>query len=362
MDMTDLDRVLTAARDRSRVERACANRDWLVYGAGRTGKKWAAALADSGRRVHGFIDRSVTEANGIPVFTLDACPDPLKRSSAVLLGLHNPGVDVSAVRRQLLEAGYREVWLLQDVVDAWPALAHFWLAPAIESLAYTADIEAAYKALADDESRRLVVALLDQRLNGEPDALPPPETDTHYLPHGLPRPSSPMRYVDCGAYTGDTIQSFLRNGLAFEELAAFEPDPAHYPRLARTIESLPAVAFPCGVWDGMTQLRFSSDDSASHIDDTGDIIVQTVALDDALPNFAPTLIKMDIEGAEDRALLGARKTIEAHRPQLAISTYHKPRDLWELMLLVHGWDLGYRFHLRTHCHNGFETVLYGYPS
>lgn len=260
------------------------------------------------------------------------------------------------------EARYQKVGLRQDLVDAWPILEHFWLAPAAESLDYWDEVEVAYAALADDESRRLMVALLDQRLNGNPDALPPPETDTHYLPHGLPRPQSPIRYVDCGAYTGDTIRSFLRNGLEFEQIAAFEPDPAHYPRLVRTIASLRALAFPCGVWDEMTQLRFSSDDSASHIDDAGEIMVQAVALDQALPNFAPTLIKMDIEGAEDRALLGARKTIEAHRPQLAISIYHKPRDLWELMLLVHGWDLGYRFHLRTHCHNGFETVLYGYPS
>lgn len=362
MDTSDLHRVLATARDRSRVERACAHRDWLVYGAGRTGRKWAEALAASGRRVHGFIDRSVTASGGIPVFPLEAGAEPLKRNCAVLIGLHNPGVDVAVVRRQLLDAGYRDIWLLQDLVDAWPHLEHFWLAPATESLDYSNDIEIAHGVLADEHSRRLLVALLDQRLNGNPEALPPPETDTHYLPHGLQRPPSPMRYVDCGAYTGDTIQSFLRNGMAFDEIAAFEPDPAHYPRLVRAIASLRALAFPCGVWDEMTQLRFSSDDSASHIDDAGDIIVQTVALDDALPNFAPTLIKMDIEGAEGRALLGARRTIEAHRPHLAISTYHKPRDLWELMLLVHRWESGYRFHLRTHCHNGFETVLYGIPS
>lgn len=361
MDMTDLSNVLAAARDRSRVERASAHRDWLVYGAGRTGRKWASALAASGRRVRGFIDRSVTEAAGTPVFTLETCPDELRRDCSVLLGLHNPGVDVAQVRRQLRESGHRDVWLLQDLVDAWPALEHFWLAPSGESLAYEDDIRSAHEILADQQSRDLMAALLDQRLNGNPEALPAPETDTHYLPHGLPRPPSPLRYVDCGAYTGDTIRSFLRNEIEFEEIAAFEPDPAHYSRLVRAIESLRVSAFPCGAWDEMTQLRFSSDDSASHIDASGDIIVQTVALDDALPNFAPNLIKMDIEGAEGRALLGARRMISTHRPHLAISTYHKPRDLWELMLLVHGWDLDYRFHLRMHCYNGFETVLYGLP-
>jgi len=361
MNTSLLTDVLARANDRSRVERARRSGDWMVYGAGRTGRKWAAALAESGHRVHAFIDRSATSGGGLPVYRHAECPDELRRSCAVLVALHNPAADVAQVRRQLVEAGFTAVWLLQDVIDAWPHLSHFWLAPASETLPRKDDIIAAYEALSDELSRTLMAALLDQRLNGNADALPKPETDTHYLPHGLPRPPSPMRYVDCGAYTGDTIQSFLAHGATFDEIVAFEPDPANYPRLCRSIAPFKAAAFPCGVWDRMTQLRFSSDEDASHVDEAGEIMVQVVALDQALPNFAPTLIKMDIEGAENRALLGARNTIQAHRPHLAISTYHKPRDLWELQLLIDSWNLDYRFHLRTHCYNGFETVLYGLP-
>ena len=361
MDMSDLTRVLEKAEDRSRVERAKRVTEWIVYGAGRTGRKWAENLAHSGRTVHAFIDRQPSATAQLPVFKAAECPETLKRRCAVLLGLHNPGVDIATVRRELKEAGFGEVWLLQDLVDAWPELAHFWLAPVSQTLPYSDDLLTAFAALADQQSRALVVALLDQRLNGHAEALPMPENQTDYLPVGLQRPASPMRYIDCGAYTGDTIESFRREGLSFEEIAAFEPDPTHFPRLCKTIGPLRASVFPCGVWDAMTQLRFSSDDAASHIDVAGEIIVQTVALDQALPNFAPTLIKMDIEGAESHALRGARNTIAAHRPHLAISAYHKPRDLWELMLLVHRWDLGYRFYLRTHRYNGFDTVLYGIP-
>jgi hypothetical protein len=39
------------------------------------------------------------------------------------------------------------------------------------------------------------------------------------------------------------------------------------------------------------------------------------------------LIKMDIEGAEVRALRGATETIRRFRPRLAIATYHTPSDL-----------------------------------
>lgn len=34
------------------------------------------------------------------------------------------------------------------------------------------------------------------------------------------------------------------------------------------------------------------------------------------------LIKMDVEGAEEQALLGARRILERHRPRLSISSYH----------------------------------------
>lgn len=361
MNTSALVNVLTRAGDRSRVERAQQAGDWIVYGAGRTGRKWVTALAESGRKVHAFLDRAAIPEAALPVYPLAECPDALRRRCSVLLALHNPGADVAQVRRQLLAAGFQEVWLLQDLIDAWPQLSHFWLAPASETLPHQTDIVAAHDALADEHSQTLMTALLDQRLNGNADALSRPETETHYLPLGLPRPPSPMRYIDCGAYTGDTIQSFLNHGITFEAIAAFEPEPNNYPRLCKTIAPFRAAAFPCGVWDSMTQLCFSSDEDASHVDSTGEIMVQVVALDQALPNFAPTLIKMDIEGAENRALLGARKTIETHRPYLAISTYHKPRDLWELLLLIKSWNLDYRFYLRTHCHNGFETVLYGHP-
>lgn len=42
------------------------------------------------------------------------------------------------------------------------------------------------------------------------------------------------------------------------------------------------------------------------------------------------LIKMDIEGEEANALLGAKATIERDLPILAISIYHKPEDFFEI--------------------------------
>ena len=353
-----IDDVLERAR-RSRLDAlALTDRPWLVYGCGTAGRAWAESLARAGATVRAFVDRHAPDTQALPVLRPDACPASWKTECAVLLGLHNPGVDVGAVRAQLQGLGFAHVVLPQELIDHLPERAHFWLAPSAESLRAQADILAAHASLADGGSRELFAALLDQRLNAVAQGLPMPDPDNAYLPPDLPAPSGALRFVDCGAYTGDTIANFRRLGHRFEAVAAFEPDPAHYSRLAAELAGERAAVFPCGVWNRMEQLRFTANDAASHIAADGSAVIQTVSLDEALPGFAPTFIKMDIEGAESHALDGAYKTIARDRPRLAISAYHQPGDLWNLLLKIQRWDLGYRFHLRSHSFNGFDTVLY----
>jgi hypothetical protein len=76
--------------------------------------------------------------------------------------------------------------------------------------------------------------------------------------------------------------------------------------------------------------------------------VQSIALDEALPGFKPTLIKMDIEGAEPEALKGAIGIIKESRPQLAICVYHKFDHYWRIPLFIDSLKCGYRLYLRQH--------------
>jgi FkbM family methyltransferase len=53
--------------------------------------------------------------------------------------------------------------------------------------------------------------------------------------------------------------------------------------------------------------------------------VRTITIDDFVQRFSlprVDFIKMDIEGAESRALTGAADIIRRFRPRLAISAYH----------------------------------------
>jgi hypothetical protein len=76
----------------------------------------------------------------------------------------------------------------------------------------------------------------------------------------------------------------------------------------------------------------------------------------------PTFIKMDIEGAEVDALIGARRLIENALPVLAICVYHQPDHLWRIPLLIRSFSDQYRFFLRPHNEEGWDLVCYAVPA
>jgi hypothetical protein len=59
-------------------------------------------------------------------------------------------------------------------------------------------------------------------------------------------------------------------------------------------------------------------------------------------------------------LKGAEKTILKNRPKLAISCYHYPTDLVEILKFINSLKLNYRFKLRHHANVIGDYVLYAY--
>ena len=69
-------------------------------------------------------------------------------------------------------------------------------------------------------------------------------------------------------------------------------------------------------------------------------------------------IKMDIEGAEIPALIGAKETIKRFKPKRAISAYHKWDDLFTISKLIHGTRDDYSYYLDCTTGFGGEAILY----
>jgi FkbM family methyltransferase len=73
------------------------------------------------------------------------------------------------------------------------------------------------------------------------------------------------------------------------------------------------------------------------------------------------IIKMDIEGAELPALLGAEEVIKKFVPTLCICLYHNQSDLIEIPLFLSRLNLGYKFYAAGHRWKNTEFVLYAIP-
>jgi hypothetical protein len=80
----------------------------------------------------------------------------------------------------------------------------------------------------------------------------------------------------------------------------------------------------------------------NHVSENGSIPVQCVTLDGDIQEPI-TFLKMDIEGAEQDAILGAVEHIKNDKPKLGISLYHRYEDIWKIPLMIDEICPGYSF-------------------
>jgi FkbM family methyltransferase len=143
--------------------------------------------------------------------------------------------------------------------------------------------------------------------------------------------------IDCGAHIGGFTRVALAAGARV--VVAIEPERTNLAALQknfqREISARKVLLVPKGVWDtiGRVALHLSSvGDSHSAVipqnkgkDESIEVTtIDALVADLHLPRV--DFIKMDIEGAEQKALQGARRTLTRYRPRLAISSYHVDGD------------------------------------
>jgi FkbM family methyltransferase len=339
---------------------------FVVYGAGAIGRKAVDMLLAARQTVDCLVDRKKfgSSYRDIPVLTLTALQASGNMASQVcVVGLHNNYLDQTEVLAELAQQPFKK--LLNFVEFSYlcreQPTRHYWLDSSFDFGVHADKVGAMSALLADAESRELLANIWQYRRTGNYALCPKASPGDEYKPVGLPRFQSPLRYIDCGAYDGDSVQTFLDAGYEMSEAVAFEPDLVNYRKLANRFPHHRVTALPLGVWSTATKLNFAADNQlSSSITDAGNTVIQCVSLDEALNGFAPNLIKFDIEGAEIEALKGAEKTIRQHRPSMCISLYHAPEHLFEIPLLVASWGCDYKMYLRTHEQSTFGTVLYCY--
>lgn len=260
---------------------------------------------------------------------------------------------------------------------------------------HAAELQQVCDMLEDDESRRTLASLVKYRLRGDHGYMRI-EPYQQYR-HPLVRAERGDWIVDAGAFNGDTSLAFALQAPG-GRVYGFEPDPLNWVKIANLLENArkcgeperAAAAdivqvVPFALHSAVAALDFSSGASgSSRLTNTTLLPDETVPAADnvatpgtskvmpvnavSLDHFADEqglprldLVSLDIEGAERAALLGMRKVVERYRPKLQISIYHKPKDIFELPLMLRDMCKGYAFFMGHHNCYSTETDLYCIP-
>ena len=336
----------------------------VIYGAGNWGRWLLRVLKSYSVNVNAFLDlkaERIGNVDGIPVYRPDANEfSPREKEIYILIAANY--MHHKKIKQDLYELGYKNINVINCI---WYAGILNFERDLDSLINKTKDFLECAKLLEDDKSFKIYKDVITSYVTAECVMTTEAEPDNHYFPADISFAKGYSRFIDCGAFTGDTITQLQKIKGKVDTVIAFESDVHNFKVLAETVRQYSGsiaknvILYSCGVWNRLEQLKFNSGQgSGSILSEEGSSVIQCVALDDVLSDFIPTFIKMDIEGAEYEALLGARKIIEDHRPDLAISVYHSIIDFCRIPLLIHSWDLGYKFYLR--CHEDFnqEVVLY----
>ena len=175
--------------------------------------------------------------------------------------------------------------------------------------------------------------------------------------------------VDGGGCWGETALWFAHQAGEAGRVVTYEFEPANLARLRANLERNPDYARRITVeeralWDRSDEsLSFASNGPGTVVGTgtgaNGGGGVLTRAIDDLdVPRV--DFLKLDVEGAELRALRGAEGVIRRDRPRLAVAIYHRPQDWTEIPRWLDALELGYRFALGHFTMHGEETILFAW--
>lgn len=354
--------------------------------------------------VDDFLYRSRGEMMGIPVLSTDQWIELARRDPGIVSIIAVPSVaGDDHFARAIAQHGLRGLRMLEafriltDGMERVTGLGNIFVygIPFFRHAIQHVDEHLRCAELFDDEfSRFTYFSILNYRLSANPRllqhcAIGHNTGSSGYASYIFNRSffqfSDEEVFVDGGAFDGDSVEQFLGAVRGrFRQIYAFEPSPDTARRCRQRIQQLQADYLPelasriqvveRGLWDKDATLLFnptqygpretalaSCSPLAGHVIEAGmaqhlyapeeesgeSFTIHTTSID-ATCEAPVSLIKLEVEGSELKALEGARRTIERHRPKMAISVYHKPEDLITLIDFVQQTGKGYRMSLRQH--------------
>ena len=303
----------------------------------------------------GIIDRKHNQlafnAHGIPLYNPSQLNELDKNVKVIITCVY-----VAEIKALLAEHGFTRIEHIFGLREDEHFCFHKY--NALDEIYYN-DVRA---LLFDDESKYVFDKILQFRKNGAYDYNEIYSNEPQYFPESVYVLGNEEIMIDAGAFIGDTIERFRKvTNNKFKKIYAFEPCQENYDKLLlKTNNDARIDCLLYAVWDCEQELGFAESGYSGYIDnDKSNATIKTIPIDKIIKSPV-TFIKMDVEGAELRALQGAKELIEKYHPKLAISLYHKEKDIYQIPLYLHSKYPEYKFALRHHGKQWLETVLYAY--
>jgi FkbM family methyltransferase len=328
----------------------------ILFGAGQYGAASIEFLMGKGIEIKGVIDNSPSKIgkkiHGVTVIERD---DVLAKEAEIILVTARHAVrDIAKVAPRDVSCISFDTWLLHE---------------------YYSEYKSLYEKFTDIESKKCLVSILLTMLTGDERYCAEVAVGNQYF--ALPQfiNNGTEYFVDAGAYVGDTVEKFIwaHNG-AFKKIYAFEPGPMQWgalnTRLCRLTKEwaldsskLDLINAGLGRSKAFASLNIQDDhllgaNLTTNAEKSDEFDIPIDSLDNILNGEPVTFLKADIEGMEMDMLHGAKKSIRKYKPKMALSVYHKPDDLINIVAFVRDIDQNYRMALRQHSPLLMDTTLY----
>jgi FkbM family methyltransferase len=345
----------------------------VIFGAGNLGRRALSALRSIGIEPLALSDNNPDlwgrHVHGAPLLPPEVAAERYGRNTCFFIAIRNEHHHFQGTFDQLTDLGCRWVSSSAPILWRFPhRFPPFLLYGAPHRLYQEADrVLLASEIWTDDASRAEYIAQVRLRALGDARLLRPPTRES-YVIDGVFDLEPDDVLVDCGAYDGDTVRDWIARQPDFGKIEAVEADSHSFAKLVRYVADLePALRgkirlhnYAIGAQRGKARFE-DSGEVGSKFSDLGPIEVDVVPLDTMFASKTVSMIKMDIEGAEFDALMGARQIIERDRPILAICVYHSQQDLWRIPLQMKAIVPEYRMYLRCYRGDGMQCVAFAVP-
>ncbi len=323
-----------------------------------------------GYKIEGFIDNDPNKQGkdflGVKVYSLDEVKQINKNPLIVI----TTAGWLNVVKQQLKMNGFSKIIPYQilylfnpDVFKSGIAFSNLLG----EVMANFDEYAKTYRMLADNKSRIIYINLLLFRLTYNDDytfiSCGSKENVVRYFNDKIISLSENEVFVDGGGFDGDTTLEFITAAKkSYKKVYLFEPDKSNLHKAKSNLKAYDNIEFfDRGLFTEHKVIKFQSNsDITSNVCEDGNLEIECVSLDELIEEKV-SLIKLDIEGSEADAILGARKHIQNDTPKLIISGYHRPGDLWKLPKLIFEMNNRYDLFIRHYSQTVYESVFYFIP-